>query len=240
MDFLILVTGYNCAPLVKPCYDSIINQKGEHNIVAVFISDGSTDGTDKEVLKLEGCYKTIGQHNKGAAYRRFMAIKELSKEEDIIILLGMDDELLPNAIDQIKKEYEQGKLMTYGNWQSDKQTKFPPSMLYFDEATHENRDYRKVKYRSTHICTFKRKLFDKLTEEDFKVNGEWIKATTESPVMFACLEMCGKERIGIIETPIYFYRDRGKNNARKRLGDTYQNTIYKEIISRPKFPLYER
>jgi hypothetical protein len=24
MNFFILVTGYNCAPLVKPCYDSII------------------------------------------------------------------------------------------------------------------------------------------------------------------------------------------------------------------------
>jgi len=237
MNFFILVTGYNCAPLVKPCYDSIINQEGNHTAKAVFISDGSTDGTDKEVLKLEGCYKIIGQNNKGAAYRRFKAIKELcTDEEDVIILLGMDDELKPHALNRIKLEYEVGKLMTYGNWKSDKNTKFPASMLYFDSATHENRDYRKVKYRSTHICTFKRKLFDKLTEDDFKVNGEWIKATTESPLMFACLEMCGKERIGVIEDYIYFYRQR-KDNARKRLGDGYQDTIYKSIISRPKFNL---
>ena len=233
MKYIVLATGYNCAPLVKPCHDSIKNQ----DCTAVFISDGSTDGTDKEVLKLDGCYKTIGHHNMGAAYRRFMAIKELSHdEEDVIILLGMDDELLPGAIDRLKIEYDKGMLMTYGNWRTDKQTKFPPSMLYFDEATHKNRDYRKVKYRSTHICTFKRKLFDKLTEEDFKVNGEWIKATTESPVMFACLEMCGKERIGVIEDYIYYYRQR-TDNARRRLGDNYQDIIYKEVISRPKFDL---
>ena len=239
MNFLILVTGYNCAPLVKPCYDSIINQKGEHNIVAVFISDGSTDGTDKEVLKLEGCYKTIGQHNKGAAYRRFQAVKEIGQPEDIVILLGMDDELLPEALNKITEKYNQGKLMTYGNWKSNAM-KYPKEQLYFTDKVHTEKSYRLERYRTTHICTFKKFLFDKLTEEDFKVGGEWIKATTESPLMFACLEMCGKDRIGIIETPIYFYRDRGKNNARKRLGDTYQNTIYKEIISRPKFPLYER
>ena len=237
MNFFILVTGYNCASLVKPCYDSIINQQGNHTAKAVFISDGSTDGTDKEVLKLEGCYKIIGQNNKGAAYRRFMAIKELSHdEEDVIILLGMDDELRPGALDQLKKEYDKGKLMTYGNWKTDKNLKFPPSMLYFNDETHLKRDYRKEKYRSTAPNTFKRKLFDKLTEEDFKVNGEWIKATTESPLMFACLEMCGKERIGVIEDYIYFYRQR-KDNARKRLGDNYQDTTYKEIISRPKFDL---
>jgi len=236
MNFFILVTGYNCAPLVRPCYDSIINQQGLHTATAVFISDGSTDGTDKEVLKLEGCYKVIGQNNKGAAYRRFKAIKELcTDEEAVIILLGMDDELRPGALHRIRKEYDKGMLMTYGNWKSDT-IKFPKESLYFTEQTHADRSYRKEKYRSIHICTFKRFLFDQLTEDDFKVNGEWIKATTESPLMFACLEMCGKERIGVIEEAIYFYRTR-KDNARKRLGDSYQNGIYKEIISRPKFDL---
>jgi len=40
----------------------------------------------------------------------------------------------------------------------------------------------------------------------------------------------------VIEDYIYFYRQR-KDNARKRLGDNYQDTTYKEIISRPKFDL---
>ena len=115
MNFFILVTGYNCAPLVKPCFDSIINQEGNHTAKAVFISDGSTDGTDKEVLKLEGCFKVIGQNNKGAAYRRFKAIKELCEdEEDIIILLGMDaenkqlQERLTELIEKLYKEKHKG------------------------------------------------------------------------------------------------------------------------------------
>lgn len=237
MNFLIVVTGWNCKEYVKSCYDSIINQKGNHKAKAVFISDGSTDGTDKEILKLEGCYKTIGQHNKGAAFRRFQAIKELGQPDDVIMLLGMDDELLPNAMNEVSSRYEDGKLMTYGNWRRlGNASVFPRELLYFDKETHLNRDYRKVKYRATALNTFSRKLFDILTEEDFKVDGEWIKATTESPLMFACLEMCGKDRIGIIETPIYFYRQR-KDSARKRLGDNYQDNIYKEIISRPKFDL---
>lgn len=238
MNFLIVVTGWNCKEYVKACYDSIINQNGNHTAKAVFISDGSTDGTDKEILNLEGCYKTIGQHNMGAAYRRFQAIKELGESEDVVILLGMDDELLPGALTEIKNKYAEGCLMTYGNWRRlGRSSAFPKELLYFDDETHDKRDYRKVKYRSTAPNTFKKFLFDKLTEDAFKVNDNWIKATTESPVMFACLEMCGKQRIGVIEKPIYFYRERNKEKARNRFGTDYQDNIYKEIISRPKFDL---
>jgi len=77
-----------------------------------------------------------------------------------------------------------------------------------------------------------------LAEEDFKYKGEWIEATTESNLMFSCLEMCGEERIGIVYEPIVIYTKR-KDNTRKRKGDGYQNTIFADVINRPKKELHE-
>jgi hypothetical protein len=73
-----------------------------------------------------------------------------------------------------------------------------------------------------------------MSEEDFKFKGEWIKATTESNLMFSCMEMCGKEKIGVITKPIYLYNKGRIDNARSRFGEKYQNEIYADVVSKPK------
>lgn len=248
--FLIIVTGYNCESFVHACYESLVNQTYE-NWSAVFISDGSTDNTAKEIATLQGVYKEPFYTNAGAAKRRFDAIRKYGLDDDIVLLLGMDDELRTYALERIVTEYEQGKWMTYGNYAIATQKKIgnrvitkrkAPMNAYtlsFPQETHDARAYRKLSYRSTNPNTFRKFLFNQLSPDDFKVNGEWIKATTESPLMFACLEMCGEGRIGVISDPIYLYRQRGKDNARRRMPEGYQDMVYREIISRPKKELYE-
>ncbi len=248
--FLIIVTGYNCEQYVKPCYRSLVNQSYK-NWNAVFISDGSTDNTVFQIAECKDIYREPFSDNTGAAFRRFNAIRKYGIDDDIILLLGMDDELKPNALETINQQYEQGMWMTYGNYQVNVERKtgkrnkieitvpITPEMLAFPKEIHDARDYRKVRYRSTNPNTFRKFLFDQLKQEDFKVNGEWIKATTESPLMFACLEMCGEEKIGVINEPIYYYRMRGSQNARRRMPEGYQDMVYAEIISRPKKELYE-
>jgi hypothetical protein len=178
--------------------------------------------------------------NQGAAKRRWDAIKKYATDsEDIILLLGMDDYLMHNALAEIKEHYDAGMWMTYGNWQDQFGQRLSDDFLDFDEQTHESRDYRKVYYRSTAPNTFKRFLFDQLTPADFQVNGEWIRATTESNLMLSCLEMCGKEKIGVIKKPIYIYNKRGRYSTKNVRGATYQKSIYQNVINRPKKELYE-
>ncbi len=214
---------------------------------AVFINDGSTDEgkTQRELLAQVAKHPQmiVENHsiNAGAAKRRFDAIKKYStSENDVILLLGMDDSLLGNCLDYIKREYDNGNWMTYGNWVDNINEMLPPGFLIFQDATHKNRDYRKVNYRSTAPNTFKRFLFDQLTEDDFKQDGQWFKQTTESNLMLSCLEMCGKEKIGVIERPIYLYNKRGKFNTKNRLGRIEQQELYKKISLRPKKQLLIR
>ena len=242
MKSIIIAAGYNCAEYVSKCVESVKGQSYD-NWRLYLISDGSTDGTAQECIKSidDKVSAFIYQDNLGAALRRYDAIKESEgSPEDVVILLGLDDELMPNALELIKKEYEDGKLVTYGNWINQHGKGLPDDFqLDFDEQTHKDRSYRRVKYRSTAPNTFKKKLYDKIHVERHKVFGRWPKADTESEVMFSCLEMAGRERIGVIKEPIYLYNQREGMSAKRRLGAAYQDGIYAEVIKRVRMPLYE-
>lgn len=244
VKFIIIASGFNCRAFAPKCINSVINQRYP-NFRAVFISDGSTDdtlcGDDLKGIYDHRCTVEVYNKNVGAAKRRLDAIRKYSDSpDDVVLFLGLDDELLPNALAAIACEYADGKFMTYGNWKNQHgKTPLNKAFLDFDEATHANRDYRKVKYRSTAPNTFKRFLFDRIPEEDFKIDGKWIDSTTESEVMFSCLEMCGKDRIGVIYEPIYLYNEHLPNGTLKRLGVEYKYRLYNIITSRPKKELYE-
>jgi glycosyltransferase involved in cell wall biosynthesis len=235
MRFFIVVTGYNCANKVQECWQSLIGQTYD-NWTAWFIDDGSTDGTAIEINKLTHVNKILCQENLGAAKRRYDVIHEHAKDTDIIVLLGMDDKLRLDALEVVKKHYDNGKSMTYGNWVNQNGVGLPVDFsLEFEEIIHEHRSYRKVKYRSTALNTMYAWIFKRIKKEDFIYKSSWIKATTESPTMFAALEMCGKEKIGIVYEPIYIYYQGREDNARNRFGANYQTEIYNHVINLPKY-----
>lgn len=244
VQYLIVASGFNCQEYVLKCVESIKAQTYK-NFIFVMVDDGSKDGTalkcmkamDDNIKSASPITMAFEHHNKneGAAKRRFEVINKYAKHEEIVVVLvGLDDELFPNALEVIKKQYDNGKWMSYGNWKNQHGVMLPDGFLHFDEETHKARDYRKVKYRSTAPNTFKRFLFDKIPAEDFKLNGKWIDSTTESELMFSCLEMCGKERIGVIEEPIYLYNEALPGGTLNRLGRNYKYKIYNQIIQRPK------
>lgn len=234
MRFFIVVTGYNCRQYVQPCWQGLLKQGQTWR--AVFIDDGSTDGTGKEIETIAPHPKFLPQvftGNTGAAKRRYDAIHQYAADDDVVLLLGMDDELLPGCLDRIAKEYEAGKWMTYGNWVNQNKVLFQKD-LHFPPEAHTDRSYRKYSYRSTAPNTFYGWLFKRIPEDDFKIDGKWIEATTESPAMFACLEMCGQDRIGVITEPIYFYRERLPGGTLRRLGHQFKYDIYGKISGRDK------
>ena len=246
MKYFIIASGFNCASFVKSCYDSLIKLGNDIEWNAELIDDGSTDNfeTQKALLNLPKDNRikiSYFKDNLGASHRRFFSIQNSNlNDEDVIVLLGLDDELLPNALTEIDRKYLSGAWMTYGNWITPRGEKLPNGFLDFDNSIHIERSYRINKYRSTAPNTFKKFLFDQFSEEDFKFKGEWIKATTENNLMFSCLEMCGKERIGIINSPIYLYNKGRKDNARSRFSSNYQNEIFADVISKPKRNLLNR
>lgn len=239
--FFIIATGWNCEKYVKRCIDSVRAQTYE-NYTAVFMDDGSTDGTNEAIEDNvqkgteNKTFSATAIDNMGAACRRFEVLKlyNLHQPNSVVLLLGLDDYLLPNALERIKQEYDNGAWMTYGNWRGTDGYELPEGFLHYHDGAHRTRDYRAFKYRATAPNTFKAHLFDHFTEDDFKFEGEWIKATTESNLMLSLLEMCGKDRIGVIEDVIYIYENNRKDKAAWRFGREYQDRIYKHVKRLPK------
>lgn len=238
IHFFIIATGWNCEKYVKRCIDSVRAQTYINWNMTV-ISDGSTDQTGAEIERYsrdERVISAIYKDNKGAAFRRFEDLKlqrDLLKGS-VVILLGLDDYLEPNALEVIKKKYEEGAWMTYGNWKGTNGYTLPEGFLHYHDGAHRTRDYRAFKYRATAPNTFYAHLFDHFTENDFIFEGEWIKATTESNLMLSLLEMCGKDRIGVIEEHIYNYQNDRTDKAAWRFGREYQDKIYKWVVKQPK------
>src|SRR3990167_3720089 len=118
VEFLIIVTGYNCKQYVQQCYNGIINQQYP-DWKAIFISDGSTDGTDRlltSIVNNPRCVVEIHPDNMGAAKRRYDAIKKHGNKLDVVILHGMDDTMFDFALYEIAMKYYESHWMTYGNW----------------------------------------------------------------------------------------------------------------------------
>ena len=238
--FHIIATGFNCHQYVDKCVQSVFNQT-ESNWCLHLVNDGSTDATGERCLNYKGHNKVVVHNykeNLAAAFRRMQVIRTLPAE-DVVLLLGLDDELLPNCLARVQQEYDKGMLMTYGNWKDQYGQMLPANFsLDFDEATHQSRNYRIVKYRSTAPNTFKVFLFNRIPDEDFQLDGKWIDTTTESETMFSCLEMSGKERIGVIKDVIYLYNRALPNGTLKRLGVDYKLQVLDRIMKRPKKELY--
>lgn len=249
MQFIIISSGFNCLEYAKKCYESYTKITFEKEWKAILVSDGSTDGTNEFVDSIQHPNIkgfSFGQ-NHGAAYARNEVIKSLNlNDQDVIILAGLDDEIFSFALDEIEKEYKKGKWMTYGNWidESGKTLQGMGFNIEFNDTIHKNRDYRKDVYRSTGLNTFKYFLYKRIPEQDYKINGSWIVSTTESEVMFSCLEMCGKSKIGVIHKPIALYnrnkKDRSLNRVglgntyRRNAGRKYKADIYAQVVSRQK------
>lgn len=239
MHYYLICTGYNCLQYAKRCYTSILNIDFDNSkFTAVFASDGSNDGTSEWLIdNIKKPHHTwVNTQNMGAAYTRHHIINSLNmKDEDVIVLIGLDDEVFSNCLTEIDKHYKNSKWMTYGNWIDQYGKGLPKDFpLDFDKNTHENREYRKVEYRSTGLNTFKYFLYKEIPEDDLKIDGKWINSTTESEIMFSCLEMCGKERIGIVWKYIALYNRNLPNGSLKRLGREYKYKLLEIIKNRPK------
>ena len=231
--FLIVVTGYNCEAYVDRCLKSLGDQSYKNFSVSI-IDDGSTDGTKyaiyKRTIPERPVYFWPLRSNKGTFFARHIGITvEYFTSDHVIALLDMDDALLPDALETVAKEYEKGAWMTYGNYQFESGEK-NPLPIHYPDTIHENRDYRKDVFRCTHLRTFRRELYEMIPQWD--LTPAEINSYPEADLLFSMMEMCGKERIGVIEKPIYIYNNTNPLSTLNRFGKDHEG--YAEICSRPK------
>lgn len=214
--FKIICTGWNCEKYIKGLCDSIKAQTYT-NYSVTFVNDGSTDDTLAELLehRKDGWFILDLYENVGAYYARKKAVEEGEQDFDVLVMLDMDDELLPNALELIAEKYQDPNIkMTYGNWINNNGVKCQLDTLHYSDDVHAERSYRKEPFRITHLRSFKKELWDNVGTWEMFENEHNVLGDCE--MLFRMAEMSGKEGMGVIEIPIYRYNMVNPERATER------------------------
>lgn len=228
MRFLIIVAGWNCEPYVKGCLESIKAQTYKDYDVVV-VDDASTDGNLNEILIHSEPMWIMGNNaiNKGGFYN-FDWWTRNHPEYEIAVPFALDDIMKPNALELIAEQYDKGAWMTYGTYIN--KDGFVYTDLDYPEHIHQTRDYRKDKFRCTGLRTYYKKLYE-LTQVPPMDELER-KQYYDLEYAFQLMEMCGKDRIGVIKEPIYEYNNKNPNSTARL--NKFEREKYNEICKRPK------
>lgn len=218
--FTVITTCYNCEKWIKNCIESVGNQEYK-NWDMIIIDDGSTDLTKQiidDYIITQPQIKCIhNEKNNGRALENIIfAIKTSNADdENIIISLDGDDWLSNNYVmtylDNIYKDSQ--ILITYGQFE-------PLSHEYHNycKPIIDIKTYRKTGFWVTsHLRSFKKKLFNKIKDEDLKdENGKYYKTAWDLAFMFPMLEMAGEKRSKFIPDVLYIYNDKNELNDMKK------------------------
>lgn len=213
VEMRIVVPVFNAEKWVKECVKSIEKQQHQ-NYKCIVVNDASTDKTGEilDDLKLDERFKIVhNSTNKGALFNTVHGWEVLETEKEpevVLIVIDGDDKLAtPQSLSVVNQVYRKisNCLLTYGNYVDDPSghagicREFPAEVI-------GNRSYRKYPYISSHLRTFKSKLWSKLDKScliDPRTN-EYFKVTGDLAHMIPLLEMAG-DRFVFIPQTLYLY-----------------------------------
>jgi glycosyltransferase involved in cell wall biosynthesis len=241
-NFKIISTVKNAEKYVGKCIESVSNQTYK-NWEMFVINDCSKDNSLNEILKYKderiNIINNTESHFKLENISR--AIKEIKNSNDIIVMLDGDDWLYDkDVLGYLNDVYETNVWLTYGQYE-------PASKSYSYYCNEiDYRTYRKrAIWRTSHLKTFRKFLFDNIKREDFiSKSSKQYYVTDDAAFMFPMIEMSGIHS-KFISKILYVYNDLnplvGMSYMAQRMTDELTEIInkeqYKELTLKPKVSL---
>lgn len=215
--FKIVIPSYNNEKWYEYNVASILNQSYT-NYDVLYIDDASTDNTYELVVgvvrNLSNWKVVRNQTNMRRGYNLSpynpQVIKFVDSDDDILLFVDGDDWLYDNSVlENLNNLYNQKQYwMTYGKFVC-----YPsgdlgnPQNTHYPSEVHEQNAYRKDLWRASHLRTFKWHLYKQIKKEDliFSNTGEFYFHAEDLATSFPCLEMCPKDKIGVVDFVTYVY-----------------------------------
>jgi glycosyltransferase involved in cell wall biosynthesis len=241
--FIIVVPVYNAENYIQKCLDSILDQE-YRNFVMVVINDCSTDKTYEIIhfecmMRSNRFYLMTNATRKGSALENIVNAIELysANPEDIIVIVDGDDHLKDSSVlNYLDAVYSHPDVcLTYGQY-----TPLSGNYAKYCRNIEDTRNYRKSRqWLTSHLLTFKRKLFDKINKEDLKDRfGNYYKYSYDAALTYPMIEMAGLKRIRFIDQVLYVYNDLNPL-CEMSLNPDEQTRIANEIQDKPEYPELE-
>lgn len=246
--FKIIIPSYNNEEWVEYNIASVLNQTYS-NYEVLYIDDASTDKTYEKAISLAGTdirFKFVKREkNKGATYNYFYELENyLNNEQDIIIHLDGDDWLFDSEVlEKLNKFYNDRDVwMTYGifycyDGTDEVKLGYPQSTEYPDFIKN-NKLFRNDVWRASHMRTYKTFLYNKFNRNDLisNIDNKIYWHASDLAFQFSFMEMCPKEKVGVVNFPTYVYNQSKQNQDRTRERESQDNSIYEiEVRNRKKY-----
>ena len=215
MRFNIVVPTYNTEYWIARCLSSIQNQSYT-DFRCIVYNDASTDNTggviDKYFSENPDSRFTVihNKENRKALHNIVEGFKILETEKDpesVLMVIDGDDFLFSEvSLAIVSNVYEKYPvLLTYGNhihWPTGQTvTNCEP----FPEDVVRNNSYRDYKFVSSHLRTFKSRIWNAIRDEDLRdEDGTYFKTGWDVSFMIPMLEMAGERHV-FIPNALYVY-----------------------------------
>ena len=238
--FKIIIPSYNNEKWLDACLKSVKLQNYD-NYQCIVVDDCSSDKSIeviKEEINKNVKFLLITNKERKLALRNIYEAIEKSKpqDEDIIITLDGDDWFATkNVLATLNKKYEEadcwisyGSYIEYPSRQRGKFSREIPKEIIEANA------FRESEWMSSHLRSFKYKLWKKIKKEDLlDQSGEFYKMTWDMAFMFPMLEMAANKSKYIEET-LYVYNLNNPLNDHK-VDNALQVQIENYIRSKEKY-----
>jgi glycosyltransferase involved in cell wall biosynthesis len=209
--FSITINTYNHEDWIENCLLSCLEQDYD-NFEVIVIDDISTDRTFEICQQVQKRFpeRLRAIQNEEKIYsqvRNILELTKISKERSIVISIDGDDCLKHNRVlNKLNSVYNSGEVwMTYGRYEEYPYNDVSASYYEYPRNVVEGNLFREYRWMASHLRTYRRELFLKIKEEDFKLpDGEWLDVTGDQAFMLPMLEM-SKERSRFIPDILYVY-----------------------------------
>ena len=238
--FKIIVPFYNVEDWIKICIRSIKAQSYT-NFQCILIDDLSDDNTEEIVKKeISGDrrFSLVRPEEKAYALKNIYDAITLSSpnNEDIIVTLDGDDWFAnKHVLRTLNNVYLKNDCwITYGSYAeypSGKRGKFAKQI---DQSFIDNKTLRQKPWMSSHLRTFKAKLWNQIKHKDLlDSEGNFYRMTWDLAFMFPMLEMAGPKS-KYVEDILYVYNMSNPMNDHK-VDNSYQRQLEAEIRAKPPY-----
>jgi glycosyltransferase involved in cell wall biosynthesis len=223
--FSIIIDCCNQEEWVERCIGSCLGQKYK-NFEVILLDALSDDNTFKIAKKYEKDFKNFKAFQneiRKPQIANILELTKLSKENSVCVSVDGDDWLKNSQVlNKLNNIYKTKNVwMTYGSYEE-----FPYRSVKFHyheypEEVIKNNSFREYKWLASHLRTYKRELFLKINESDFKrKDGEWLDTAGDQAFMLPMLEM-SSERSFFVDDILLIYnvanqkRDGALNESRQ-------------------------
>tara|TARA_R100000951_G_scaffold30859_1_gene26515 strand:- start:814 stop:1569 length:756 start_codon:yes stop_codon:yes gene_type:complete len=198
--FKIIIPSYNNEKWLSACLKSVKLQ-GYENYQCIVVDDCSSDSSVEIIREEIGenpKFLFIENRDRKLALENIYKAIEISEpsEEDIIITLDGDDWFATkNTLDILNNKYKEDDCwITYGSYMEYPSKVRGKFSRQIPKEIIDSNSFRESEWMSSHLRTFKYKLWKMIKKEDFlEDDGRFCDGAWDMIFMFPMLEMAGQK-----------------------------------------------